>query len=384
VKYLPLIWSGIWRQRARAVLMLLQMISAFTLFGVLQGVSSGTKQAIAATHPDRLYVTSSVSTSDLLPIALLERIRAIPGVRAVTPRTVLVGTYVNPDQRLPIIAADPGPFFRAYDELTVSPSTAVKALASAPTGAIIGGELAKRHGWKIGDRIVFQSPVARHDGSHAWTFDVVGTYAAPDQLFGTPPPTAIVANFSYVNEARANDADRVLGFVLTVHDVNEAGAVGLAIDNTFANSDHETRTQSEGDLVSTNIQKTVDLDFIVRSIVAAVFFALLLSISALMMRSLRERTPELAVLKTVGFSDDRVLMLILSESIAFCLCASVIGLAVGAALLTQARPLVGITRMPPIVVAAGLGCALILALVSGAVPAVRGSRLQVADALAGR
>jgi putative ABC transport system permease protein len=115
-----------------------------------------------------------------------------------------------------------------------------------------------------------------------------------------------------------------------------------------------------------------------------VFFALLLSVGALMMRTLRERTPELAVLKAVGFTDGRIVALILAESIAFCLVAASIGLAAGAALLPLARGLVGIARMPSVVMVAGLVCALVLALVAGAVPALRGSRVQVADALAGR
>ena len=136
--------------------------------------------------------------------------------------------------------------------------------------------------------------------------------------------------------------------------------------------------------MSTQIQQTVDLDFIVRTVVAAVFFALLLATGALMMQSLRERTPELAVLKAIGFSDRRILMLLLVESIAFCMVAAVIGLAIGGALLTQASALVGIASMPPVVVAAGLACALVLALIAGAAPALRASRLWVVDALAGR
>jgi putative ABC transport system permease protein len=362
----------------------LQIVCAFTLFGVLQGVSSGIQQAIDSTHSNRLYVDSNISAGEPLPIGLLERIRSMPGVQAASPRAVFLGTYGKPDQRIPVIAADVAPFFRIFDELSVSPTGAVEALASTPAAAIVGSELVKRYGWKVGDRFVLQSPVARRDGTNDWAFDIVGVYSAPASLFGTPPPTAIVTHFDYLNKARARDADRVMGFVAIVPDAKQAGAVGLTIDNAFANSGHETRTRSEGDLVSTNLQRTVDLDFIVRAVVAAVFFALLLSISALMTRSLRERAPELAVLKTVGFSDARILALILAESITFCVLASAIGLIFGAALLTQARPLVGITRMPLIVLVAGLGCALILALFVGAAPALRGSRLQVVDALAGR
>jgi putative ABC transport system permease protein len=252
-----------------------------------------------------------------------------------------------------------------------------------PTGAIIGSVLAQRYGWKPGDHFTLQTPVAKHDGTNTWAFDVVGVYTSPGSV-GTPPPTAVIANFTYLNNARATDADRAAGFVATVGNANESPAVSLEIDNAFANSEHETRTRSEADLLTTQLQQTVDLDFIVRAIVVAVFFALLLATAALMMQSLRERTPELAVLKTVGFSDRGILALILTESITFCVLASAIGLAVGAALLPRARALVGVAHMPMIVAAAGLACAVVLAVFAGVAPAVRGSRLQVVEALAGR
>jgi putative ABC transport system permease protein len=371
-----------WRRRGRAVLLLLQIVSAFTLFGVLQGVSSGTKQAIAETHSNRLYIASKVNVSDPLPIALLARIRAIPGIRDVTPRAVVIGTYRTPEQGMPVLAVDAEPFFRIFDELSVS-RDAVAKLAGTRTGAIIGSELAQRFGWKVGDRFVLQSSVIKRDGSQDWAFDVVGVFDSRP-TFGTPPPTAVIANFDYVNTARVSDADRTNMFMATARNAADAGAVSLAIDAAFANSSNETRTQSEGDLVSTNIQQTVDLDFIVRAVVAAVFFALLLATGALMMQSLRERTSELAVLKTVGFSERRILALLLAESITFCVVSAAIGLGIAAALLPRAKSLVGIASMPTAVVTAGLVCALLLGLIAGAAPALRASRLQVVDALAGR
>lgn len=383
MKYLPLIWSGIWRRRGRAVLMLLQIVCAFALFGVLQGVSSGTRQAIAATHSDRLYVASKVSTSDPLPIALLERLRATPGIRDVSPRAVFIGSgYFKTDDRIPVIAVDAEPFFRIYSEIEVSPAAA-QALKNTPGGALVGSALAQRHRLKVGDRLTLQAATPKRDGSRDWAFDIVGVYSSHG-TFGTPPPTALIANFDYVNQARATDVDRSNMFLARVNNANDAAAVSLAIDNAFANSANETRTQVEGDLVAAQLKQTVDLDFIVRAIVAAVFFALLLSVGALMMRTLRERRPELAVLKAVGFTDERIVALILTESIAFCVVAAAIGLAAGAALLPLARGLVGITRMPAVVVVGGFVCALVLAVVAGAGPALRGSRVQVADALAGR
>ncbi|MGH8217459.1 MAG: ABC transporter permease [Steroidobacteraceae bacterium] len=380
MKYLPLIWTGIWRQPGRTVLMLLQIASAFTLFGVLQGLDSGEKLAIASTHSDRLYTVSSVSVGDLMPIAMLERIRSIPGVRAVTPRMVIVGTYMRTTQHVPVIGAAPQAFFRIFDELKVSPQV-VRALESTRTGAIVGNAMVALYDLKVGDHLVLDTPVVKRDGSREWTFAVVGVYRAASSAPGTPPPTGMIANFDYLSEARASNADRADMFIATVADARQAGAISLAIDNAFANSDHETRTAAESDFLTTQLQRTVDLDFIVHSIIAAVFFASLLATAALMMQSLRERTPELAVLKAVGFSDRRILVLSLAESVIFCLLAAAAGLAAGAALLPEARAYVGVTRMPPVVVAAGLGCALLLALFAGAAPALLGSRLPVVEAL---
>jgi putative ABC transport system permease protein len=362
--------------------MVLQIVSAFTLFGILQGLSSGLKQVIASTHSDRLYIASSVSVGDPLPLGILEQIRAIPGIREVSPRGQFGGTYRKPDQVVPVIATDPETFFLVYDELSVSPPTAIQTLKNTRAGALVGSDLVKRYGWKIGDRFVLQSPVARRDGSHDWPFDIVGIYSVPaDSIDNT---NAAIANFAYLNESRAIGQNRAEIFVATVADPANAATVGLAIDNKFANSEHETRTQSEGDLVAAQLQQTVDLDFIVRGIVGAVFFALLLAVGALMMQSLRERIPELAVLKAVGFSDRRVLILVLTEAVVFCLCAAAIGLGIGSALLPLARSQIGITHMPVIVLVLGVAFAVALAVVAGSVPALRGSRLQVAEALSGR
>jgi putative ABC transport system permease protein len=160
--------------------------------------------------------------------------------------------------------------------------------------------------------------------------------------------------------------------------------VSLAIDSAFANSDHETRTQSEGDLVESQLQRVVDLDFIVRGIIGAVFFALLLATGALLMQSIRERETELAVLKAVGFSDSLVMALILVESVVLCVFAAACGLGIAASLLPLARSMIGIAHVPGGVLLLGLAFALALALIGGFAPALRGSRLQVVDALADR
>jgi putative ABC transport system permease protein len=379
-KYLPLIWAGIWRKRGRAVLMLLQIASAFALFGLLEGVNTGIKQAIAETNRDRLYIGSSVSLGDPLPISLLARIEATPGVAAVTPRQTLPGTYQQPDQQLGVIAVEPRAFFTIHGEYNV-PRDAIEALANNRTGTLAGRDSMERFGWQVGDRVVLQSPVPRNDGSRDWTFDIVGSYDMVDE---GNEANALIANFAYIDEARFANRDTVQVFVAKIDDPASASSVGLAIDNAFANSDHETRTQSEADLAASQIQRIGDLNYLARMIIGAVFFAMLFATGALMMQSIRERMPELAVLKTVGFSDRLVMGLIVAEAIVFCLFAAGVGLAIASVVLPTARRFIGIAGVPFVVVAAGLALALALALIGSSVPAWRGLRLQVTDALAGR
>ena len=379
-KFLPLVWAGIWRKRGRAVLMLLQIASAFALFGLLEGLNTGIKQAIAETHRDRLYVGSSVSLGDPLPISVLGRIRATPGVAFATPRQALPGTYQQPDQQVGVIAVDPEAYFAIFDELSAT-QDAVAALVSNRTGTLVGSDTMERFGWKVGERVVLQSPVPRTDGSRDWAFDVVGSY---DTRNADADATALLANFAYIDEARFANRDTVQLFVAKVGDPGNATPVGLAIDNAFANSDHETRTQSEADLAASQLQRIGDLNYLARAIIAAVFFAMLFATGALMMQSIRERMPELAVLKTVGFSDRLVMGLIVAEAVVFCLFAAGVGLAIAAFVLPLAKQFIGIAGMPPVVAAAGMLFAVVLALIGSSVPAWRGLRLQVTDALAGR
>jgi len=380
MKYLPLVWAGIWRKRSRAVLMLLQIASAFLLFGLLQGVNSGIKEALSRTHSDRLYVGSAVSLGVPLPISLLPQIKAVPGVKLVTPFLQVPAIYQKQGQGIPISAVDPEAYFGLGADLVVPPDQ-VQALARNRTGAILGAAPAKRYGLKIGDRLTLQSQLPRRDGTNAWVFDIVGIFENSEQPNGA---NTVIVHYDYVNEARLADRDTALLYVALASSSSAAPGVARAIDKVFANSSTETRTQSEGDLFASQIQRIADIDLVVGGIVSAVFFALLLATGALMMQSIRERVPELAVLKTLGFSDELVMALILSEAVIFCVFSAGVGLGLASLILPAARGLIGITAMPKIVIVSGIGFAVALALIGGSVPAWRGLRLQVAEALAGR
>jgi putative ABC transport system permease protein len=380
MKYLFLVWSGIWRKRTRAVLILLQVTVAFTLFGVLQGLNTGIKQAINKAHANRMYVLSRVSSGDSLPAALLSDIKRVRGVLAVTYQSGLGGTYQNPDQQIGANAVDATSYARIFPEIVIPPSQ-LEALDRTRTGTIVGEELARRYGWKIGQRITIQSPLTQRDGSRDWSFDVVGFFTEPDDPDRT---NSLIINYAYLNEAREANRDTAGAFVIQIDDPKRSASIGHDIDALFANSSHETRTQSESDLAASQVQRIGDIDFLAHAVTAAAFFALLFATGALMMQTIRERTAELAVLKTFGFADRRVMGLILAEALVSCLLGAAIGLAIAALLLPRARQLIGLGYLPGVVIVEGFASAVILALMSGAIPAWRGLKLQVATALSRR
>ena len=380
MKFIPLIWAGIWRKRARSILILFQVLIAFTLFGILQGLNSGIKNAVANTHSDRLYVASRVTLGEPVPMSLGARLEGVPGTLGLSYRMQFAGSYQKASQNVPIIAVDPVAFIKMYPEVDVG-TAQLTALTGNLSAALVGSETAHQFGWKAGDRVVLQSPLPRKDGSRSWTFDIVGTYSNrdnPDNAIG------LLTNYRYVNESRAAGRDTVMFFVVKIDDPAHAAQMAAKIDALSANSPNETLTQSEHELAQSQLSRIGDLDYIVHRIVAAAFAVLLFATGALMMQTIRERTPELAVLKTVGFGDPLVMVLILIETLVLCLAGAAIGLGVAARILPLARSFIGIGSVPVVVVLTGLLFAAILALAAGAIPAWRGLRLRVVDALADR
>jgi putative ABC transport system permease protein len=382
VKYLPLVWAGIWRKRGRTILILAQVVIAFTLFGVLQGLNTAIKQVVNSTHADRLYVGSRLRFGTPLPISMLARLEATPGVTGTSYRFSFGGSYQRATQNVPIAATDIKSFLSMYPELqTTEPAQVVQDLARTQDGALVGAVTMTKYGWKIGERITLQSPLPRKNGSRDWTFQIVGSYQnkeLPDQAI------LILANYRYINESQAGQPNTISFAIVRIADPSQAAQVEQAIDRQFANSLNETLTQSEQELVQSQVENLGDLDVAVHRITAATFFVLLFATGALMMQSIRERTPELAVLKTVGYSSPLVMTLILAETLMLCVTGAALGLWIASRLLPLASSFTGLGSIPAIVIETGLACAVILALAAGSIPAWRGLRLRAVDALANR
>jgi putative ABC transport system permease protein len=380
MKFLPLIWSGIWRKPGRTILIFLQVSVAFALFGVLQGLKTGVEHLIGEARADVLIVHGSLSLIDPLPLSLLEGIKSVPGVKVVIPVELFGAIYQNPSQKLGVVAISPDEGWLSAFTFTIAPEYAA-ALRKIRTGTIIREGLAKKYGWKIGDRIPLKSTIAQMDGSTDWAFDVVGTYTDADLGGGNDN---ILINYSYFDEARVAGKGTVKHFNVAASDPKLAVTVADEIDRRFANSSSETRTETLRELAQSQLQSIGDLNFLIRAIVSAVLVALLFATATMTMQSIRERTPELAVLKTLGFTDGSVFIFVLAEAMVIFIAAGACGLALALLVFPFASRFVPGLSMPAVVVAVGLVCAALVALISAAVPALVAARLKIATALAVR
>jgi putative ABC transport system permease protein len=381
LKFLPLIWSALWRKKARTIFTLLSILVAFLLFGMLQGVNAAFNAAIDRANVNRLIVASSTAFTESLPYSFMAQIEQVPGVAGVSHQSWFGSYYQDPKNFVFSFPTEPERWIKVSPEYKL-PAEEFDAWTRTRTGAIVGVDLAKKYGWKIGDRVPLHSVIwAKAGGSSDWTFDIVGIYTSPDS------PTRgnqFFLNYSYFDEARGFDKGRVGWYVVQVKDPRASAQIAASIDKLFANSTDETETKTEKEFQQSFLKQIGDINFIVTRILFAVFFALLFATGSSLMQSVRERVPELAVLKTLGFSDGAVLRLVLAESLMLCVLAALLGLAAAAALFPALRGAIGVATMPRAVIAEGVLIAVLLALATGVLPAWRARELNIVDALAGR
>ena len=379
MRFLPLFWSGIWRKPGRTALIFFQVSVAFALFGMLQGLKTGVDRAAGAARADLLIVHSRLSfLAASLPAGSLDQIKSVPGVELVVPVDIFGATYQKPTQGLGVVAVSLVKDWPSAFTFTIAPEY-LAAFQKLRTAALVRNELAEKYGWKIGDRIPLMSHTAQMNGATDWAFDMVGTFSDSDVGGGRDN---ILINLAYLDEARFLGKGTVQHFNVAISRPAQAAAVSDEIDRRFANSSQETKTESLLELAQAQAQQIGDMNFLIRAIVGAALAALLLATASMMMQSIRERRLELAVLKAVGFTDRTVFLLILAEALLVCVAAAAFGLALATVLLPIAGIFIVGLSMPKIVIAIGLGLAIVVALISAAVPAAQAARLKVATALA--
>jgi len=388
VKYLHLIWAALFRRKTRTLLTLVSIIAAFLLFGLLDAVRTSFMQAgQSADGAARLQTSSRLSFIQTLPQSLEGQIQRVDGIRSVTYANWFGGAYQDPRNQVFSFAVAPN-YLDLYPEVEVS-AQARKAFAETRTGALIGEKLAQRFGWKVGDRVPLQSLIfPDRTGSKNWNFDVVGILHATDKKTGGFFDQMFLLQWKYFDDTTPYNQGTVGWYVTRVIDVKQADRVAKAIDALSANSDHETRTQTEQAATASWMKQLADIGLIVGSIMGAVFFTLLLLSGNTMMQAVRERTSEIAVLKTVGFSSTSVLMMVLVESVLLLVLGGLIGIAIATVVIPAiSAGSGGMLNLPSVGASSWvLGIVLMVAIgvLVGALPAWKAMRLNIVDALAGR
>jgi putative ABC transport system permease protein len=381
LKYFPLVWSGLWRRPARTIFTLLSIAVAFILFGILSGVDAGFAHTLEASRLDRLFTDSRFAAP--MPLSYAEQIARVPGVAVVAPRSGLFGYYQDPKNFVFVLCADRR-FFSLRPEITIS-AQQLETLLNTRTGAAVSLEQATKYGWKVGDKVPIQTKTPQADGNEVWTFDIV---AIVDDLNYPGGGGWFIANYSYLDEGRVTEKSTITRFLVRIKDPERGGQIGRQIDKLFENSPVATRTSTERSGAQAGVQYFGDVNFLTRAIVGAVFFMLLFLSGNTMLQSVRERIPEFAVLKALGFSDNKVQLLVVAESVVLCLLAATAGLLASKLIIPIVRgslaDFVLLLQMPWIAILLGMGLALIVALLSSLLPAWRAKQLNVVDALVKR
>ena len=386
MKYFSLIWSALFRSKTRTFLTLLSVIAAFLLFGLLDSVRVAFNSGGSVAGADRLVVASRLSITQMLPYSLLPQIQSTPGVKKTAYAAWFGGIYQDPKNFFPNFSVSPD-YFEMYPEYIIDPAQ-LKAWQSDRTGAIVGEALAKRFKWKVGDTIPLQATIfPQKDGSNAWPLKLSGTFKLADSK-RKGEENQLVFHWKYFDEANQYTNGQVGWYMVKLDNVDHATRVAKAIDAISQNSSHETKAQTEQAFNQSFAKQFADIGLIVTAIMAAVFFSLLLLTGNTMSQAVRDRIPELAVLKTLGFTNGTVLTLVLVEAILLIVLGGVIGLGIAAVIIPIVSAMSGgmlnLPGIPKETWLMGLALMLGIGIVVGALPAMRAMRLKIVDALAGR
>lgn len=387
MKYLHLVRAALMRRKTRTVLTILSVLAAFLLFGLLNGVRAAFEAGGTLAGVDRMVVASRFSIIHPLPESLIAKVRAVPGVKAATWANWFGGYYQEPKNQLIILAVAPD-YFDVYPDYGIT-APMLAAFNSARTNVLVGAALARRFGLKVGDKLPVMGSIFpnKATGDTTWQFDIAGIYEAPNAK-SRALEQEVLLHWKYFDEANGYGQGSIGWIVVRVADPAQSAQIAQRIDALSANSDHETKTQTEQEFNLSYAKQIGDIGLIVTAIIGAVFFTLMLLTGNTMAQAVRERIPELAILKTLGFTDRSILGLVILESVALIVIGGVLGLALASVLIPVVSAASGgMLELPPIGVRSwllGLGLMVTIGAIVGVLPALRAMRLRIVDALAGR
>lgn len=376
MKYRHLVRANLFRKKTRTALTAGSFAVALFLFGILAVVRGAFQQGVEVAGADRLVVVNRVSLIQPLPLAYRDRLARIPGVTQVTFASWFGGVYQDERNFFPQFAIDRETYRQMFPEFLV-PDDQWQAFLADREGAVVGQALAERFGWKVGDRIPIRGTIF----PGTWEFNIRGVYRGQRVQDDT---TQFWFRWDYLDERKTFERGLVGWYTVRIADPDDAVRLVRTIDEQFANSPAETRTDTEKAFAASFVKQMGNIQLLLLSIGSVVFFTLLLVTGNTMAIAVRERTRELAVLKAMGFADGFVLVLVIAEALIVAAVGGGVGLGLVKLFTLRGDPTGGLLPffyLSPEVMILGLVLALAVGLLAGLLPALAASRLHVVDAL---
>lgn len=382
MKYLYFLWRNLTRKKVRTVLTTLSIFVAFILFGLLSTLKYAFELGADLSGADRLVTMHKVSLIQFLPISYVERIRQVEGVAGVTHATWFGGYYQDMRNQFPQFPVDADSYFEIYSELKIPPEQ-FTTWKKNRTGAVVGRAVAERFGWKSGDRVPIISTIfPKKDNNRSWEFVIEGIVDGQEKRTDT---NFLLFHYDYFDEARLFAHGSVGWMGLKIKNPPQAATVAKDVDALFTNSPAETKTSTEKAFVEAFAKQFGDIGAITTLILSAVFFTMLLVSGNTMAQAVRERIPELAVMKTIGFSNIAILNLVLAESVLIAFVGGAAGLFTDWVIVQSLQTTVN-AFLPGFVmtvktVVMGFIFIFVLGIVAGLFPALQAMRLSIVNAL---
>ncbi|MGY8986175.1 MAG: ABC transporter permease [Sphingomonadales bacterium] len=380
-----LIYKNLTRKKLRLFLTCFSIFIAFLIFGTILALKSALDSGVELSAADRLLTFNSINFTNPLPISYVNKIRAVEGVNKVTHANWFGGYYQEPANQTMTMAVDPETYLEVYEEIVLSPEQK-EGWFKNRQGVIVGDRIAKANGWKVGDRIPISSNIySQKNAGNTWDFVVEGVFKGKDEQFDTG---FLAFHYKYFMETQSYGGDMIGWIILTTDDSSLNEKVARTIDDLFSNSQSETDTSTEKAFAKAFVAQIGNIGLIIFGVVFMAFFTILIVVGNTMVLAIRERTGEIAVLKTLGFTSKRIFKMVLAESILLSLLGGLSGLG-GAFLLVASGREVMAQFLPNLsisyeIILQAILYMLLLGLITGIIPAMNALKLNVITAFSRR
>lgn len=375
-KCMPLLWANLLRKKTRTVLTIGSFAVAVFLFSLLATIESSFNQGVEVAGADRLVVINKNSIIQPLPLSYMERILQVRGVKEATYAVWFNGIYQNEKNFFPQLAIDHTTYRRIFREFKIDEKQWESFVADRE-GCVVGRKLIERFGWHLGDRIPIQGSI----WPGTWEFNIRAIYSGTRD---EDDENQFWFRYDYFDERRDLGKGMVGWYIVRVEDPDKAVQVAKAIEDRFVNSPYETTAETERSFAAGITKQIGSIKAIMLSVGSIVFFTLLFVTGSTMAMSVRERTGELAILKTLGFPDGSIMALVLAESVLYGCIGGCLGVAAAKLFTLRGDPTGGFLPsfyLSPLKMAMGILSALLAGIIAGSIPSVLAMRLKIVEAL---